>query len=415
VGKTLFITIVLASLIVGLFSWGFLVGKKRVFPFKLIRSISEQVGLAPKGLQDHESVTSGAIDASALVALPYLQATFDPNADLEGVVHHEKERTLQGLNLYSSVSENEAHLIDMSGRRVKTWTHPGLRWQFVTLTADGGLLALSPHDRLLKLDGGSNLVWEYPADVHHVAATDREGRIYVLSQEERSIPSVHPTRSSIVDIIDVLTPEGELIESVSLLDVLQRSAYEFLLPSVPYLETEDDQALDILHTNHIEIFDGSLAEKSPLFAEGNALISIRNLNAIAILEKETWDILWLWGPSNMTQQHHPTLLENGHVLIFNNGLSASSIVEMDPLTGAIEWRYAAEGFFSKTRGSNQRLPNGNTLITDSDRGYAFEIAPNDDIVWHFANPDVSRGKRSAIFRMTRYAPDAPEIAALMGR
>ena len=184
---------------------------------------------------------------------------------------------------------------------------------------------------------------------------------------------------------------------------------------MPYLDSDSDAALDILHTNHIEIFDGSLVDRSPLFAEGNALISIRNLNAVAILEKDTWDILWLWGPSNLTQQHHPTLLENGHVMIFNNGLNASSVVEVDPITDAIVWRYAADGFFSKTRGSNQRLPNGNTLITDSDRGYAFEIAPNDDIVWHFANPDVANGKRSAIFRMTRYAPDAPEIRALMGR
>ena len=150
VAKTLLVTLALVGIVIGIFTWGFLAGKKRLFPFKLIRSMSETVGLAPKGIRDSEGVTSGAIDASALVALPYLQATFDPNSDLEGVVHHEKDRTLQGLSLYSSVSENEAHLIDMSGRRVKTWTHPGLRWQFVTLTPEGDLLALSPNDRFAQ-------------------------------------------------------------------------------------------------------------------------------------------------------------------------------------------------------------------------------------------------------------------------
>ena len=51
----------------------------------------------------------------------------------------------------------------------------------------------------------------------------------------------------------------------------------------------------------------------------------------------------------------------------------------------------------------QRLPNGNTLITESDRGYVFEVSPDHDIVWRFANPDVQNDNvRIAIWRMTRY-------------
>jgi hypothetical protein len=51
----------------------------------------------------------------------------------------------------------------------------------------------------------------------------------------------------------------------------------------------------------------------------------------------------------------------------------------------------------------QRLPNGNTLITESDRGYVHEVTPEKETVWRFANPDVNEeGKRMAIWRMTRF-------------
>ena len=62
-----------------------------------------------------------------------------------------------------------------------------------------------------------------------------------------------------------------------------------------------------------------------------------------------------------------------------------------------------EDFFSRTRGSIQRLPNGNTLITESDRGYVFEVTPEGETVWRFANPDIrENGTRIAIWRMLRF-------------
>jgi len=37
-------------------------------------------------------------------------------------------------------------------------------------------------------------------------------------------------------------------------------------------------------------------------------------------------------------------------------------------------------------GSCQRLPNGNTLITESNPGRAFEVTPDQKIVWEYINP-----------------------------
>ncbi|MEE9500603.1 MAG: hypothetical protein V3V48_00875, partial [Candidatus Aminicenantaceae bacterium] len=43
-------------------------------------------------------------------------------------------------------------------------------------------------------------------------------------------------------------------------------------------------------------------------------------------------------------------------------------------------------FFTHWLGYNQRLKNGNTLITESDQGRIFEVLPNNTIVWEYVNP-----------------------------
>jgi hypothetical protein len=154
------------------------------------------------------------------------------------------------------------------------------------------------------------------------------------------------------------------------------------------------------------VFNGTMATRSELFARGNLLISMRNINTLAILDGRTREIAWLWGPTNLTFPHHPCLLENGNILVFDNGTDESQVLEVNPLTREVVWRYAnGREFFSQTRGSNQRLPNGNTLITESDRGYVLEVTSTGEVVWKFANPDINaEGVRGAIWRMTRFMP-----------
>jgi hypothetical protein len=54
------------------------------------------------------------------------------------------------------------------------------------------------------------------------------------------------------------------------------------------------------------------------------------------------------------------------------------------------------------------LPNGNTLITNSGSGRAFEVTAEGKIVWEFANPKVySNGNRANIWRLTRFQGNEP--------
>ena len=45
-----------------------------------------------------------------------------------------------------------------------------------------------------------------------------------------------------------------------------------------------------------------------------------------------------------------------------------------------------EKLYSREAGAIQRLPNGNTLMTESDRGRGVEVTPDGRVVWEFVNP-----------------------------
>jgi len=77
------------------------------------------------------------------------------------------------------------------------------------------------------------------------------------------------------------------------------------------------------------------------------------------------------------------------------------VVELDPVTKRIVWEYKRKDFFSLKRGASQRLKNGNTLITESDKGRVFEITPDGVIVWEFYSKSVKEKLRKAIYRMKR--------------
>jgi hypothetical protein len=159
--------------------------------------------------------------------------------------------------------------------------------------------------------------------------------------------------------------------------------------------------------------DNPLAAKDRAFAPGNLLICFRNVNQVAILEKDSKEALWAWGEGHLEWPHHPTMLANGNILIFDNGVARkySRVIELDPVIGTIVWEYLAdppEAFYTYGKGSAQRLPNENTLICEGDRGRAFEITSDGETVWEWFNPRTKKGRRVQIYRMMRYPPDYVE-------
>ncbi len=81
------------------------------------------------------------------------------------------------------------------------------------------------------------------------------------------------------------------------------------------------------------------------------------------------------------------------ILLFDNTgyNSFSRILEINPFQKSIEWEYVGkppESFYSKFCGTVQRLKNGNTLITETCSGRAFEVRREDKkVVWEYVNPN----------------------------
>jgi hypothetical protein len=161
-----------------------------------------------------------------------------------------------------------------------------------------------------------------------------------------------------------------------------------------------------------------------LTPEGDWLLSFRLTSTVAIVDTATGDLRWRWGADALSHQHHATWLENGHILVFDNGChrkeapSFSQVLEIDPSTKSIEWSYYAPsilGFYSFMVSGCERLPNGNTLITEGATGRLFEVTAEHETVWEYVNPWVvpSRfGPTSAVFRAYRIPKGDPRLSGL---
>lgn len=173
------------------------------------------------------------------------------------------------------------------------------------------------------------------------------------------------------------------------------------------------------------------------FHPDNVIISSRSASVVAIVARDG-AVVWRLGPDSRASpelraigqvigQHDahlipPGLPGAGNLLLFDNGgasglgdpsaISAqgnaiyqratSRVLEIDPVSLAVVWSYAAPNFFSTNISGAQRLANGNTLITEGAPGRVFEVTPAKDIVWEFVNPPGEGGRRSnAVYRAYR--------------
>jgi hypothetical protein len=336
-----------------------------------------------------------------------------------GVTLHDTERAGKGWNLYSSAHAPEAFLTDMAGEVRHTWgivrdvVWPQLEnvdkdkarryFRRVHLLADGSLLAIFEYTGIVKLDVDSNLIWAHLGANHHDSDVDADGRVYVLGKENRTVAALRP-RPLQDDNVTILNAAGELVKRIWISECLLSSTYSEFIEAAQRSPTGD-----VFHTNTIELLDGSLEHLSPAHARGNLLLSLRNLNALAILDPVAGKIVWAaGGPWRM--QHQPVLLASGKMLLFDNRTvppaapadkRSSRVIEFDPLNERVLWEYAgtqAEPFYSSLCGSVQRLANGNTLVTESSYGRVFELTPDRQIVWEFRNPHTA-GPRDEFIAM----------------
>jgi len=373
-------------------------------------SVTERAGLwrkiiPPSGPRDQEPAPSASSSQplspqqrrqiAALEAIGYLDGT-EPNRPEHGVTVHDRTRAQPGLNFYTSGHAAEAVLCDMDGRVLHRWAYdfhdiwpdrpiPARKdyWRRAKLFENGDVIAIYEGWGIIRIDANSKLIWANPIRAHHDLQVMPNGEIYVLTRRARLVPRINPKLPIIEDFISVLGPDGQQKAEMSLLEAVEQSPAAKLL--------FDGRALfgDLLHTNSIEILRDDAAD-SPWHRAGNALVSFLMIDTIGVIDMKTGRLVKAW-QGEFRAQHDPRLLDDGNLMLFDNQgrHRASSVIEFDPRTEAPVWSYRGgiDGpFYSQFCGTAARLPNGNTLITESGRGRAFEVTPKKEIVWEFDSP-----------------------------
>jgi hypothetical protein len=180
------------------------------------------------------------------------------------------------------------------------------------------------------------------------------------------------------------------------------------------------------------------------FHPENVIITTRHASFIAIISRKTGEIVWRYGPDfpikndqakvgRLIGPHDAHIIPKGlpgegNILIFDNGGVSgyglfgfpnlvrfySRVVEFNPISFDIVKEYSHKNgvypfprcgdhhrFFSATMSSVQRLPNGNTLVTEGLSGRIFELSSANRVVWDYVYPDV----RFKIFKAYRVPPE----------
>jgi hypothetical protein len=364
-----------------------------------------------------------------LRSLPY--AKWVPTkSDLHksGITSYKPDKCFHGLNIYAKRDHAEALLLDMEGNIVHRWfdnTQDSENWGHIKMCENGDLLAIEGNNHILRLDWDSNILWKKKMRCHHELFVDEKRNIWSLINKDRIVMASFAPMSILDNSIVVLTPGGNIVKEIPLYNILKHrilfKTYGHVFFHIPLRYPgmlrswftrryffNMNMKLDIFHTNSVTILDRDI---NGLCEKGDLLISMRELDTIAILSREREKIIWEWGLGELERQHHSTLLENGNILLFDNGPSRgfSRVIEVNPLSKKIEWEFKAhppENFFSATRGASQGLPNGNTLITESNIGRVFEVTRAGELVWEFYTPTVREKdimQRPTLYRMMRIA------------
>ncbi|MEM7374431.1 MAG: alkaline phosphatase D family protein [Bacteroidota bacterium] len=331
---------------------------------------------------------------------------------LPGISIHEEGATDPAYRLYNSRNLEVAHLINPKGRYLHSWAYnQGQSWHYAEMLPNGHLIAIIKDQQVIELDWNSQLVWKAEVRAHHDFARKKNGNTLVLSRKTLADPWGSGRQLSLDRIL-------EFDRNGRYKSTWNYEAHEKELAAFVNLPTQTrSQFKDWPHLNTLEVLPvNPSGDKDKRFREGNLLICGRHANFIAILHRSNGKVLWAWGTEELQGPHMPTMLPNGNILIYDNGHHSdqqsrgySRVIELNPITEQIIWEYTAspkESFFSPARGSAERLPNGNTLISDSDNGRLFEVTKEGKTVWEYLNPDKrADGSLQAFYRTVPYTSD----------
>lgn len=356
-----------------------------------------------------------------------------------GLTGVDKERSFGGYTLFCPLTSDVAHLVDIDGNEVHSWKLPGRVGRHARIlpngnlavntqqpasgrtTKDGGPYPFPFFNKygggvMSELDPDGKVVRQYVDKFgHHDQYHYGDGRFLYTSLEALSpedsakviggVPGTEIDGITYADTINEVDAEGNLTWQWKVSERLPRAEF----PLQPHYTRE-----------HYPLINSVF----PMRDGKHILASMRSVSAVVIIERATGDIVWKLDSSVLAQQHNANELENGNILIFDNGafrdglsITFTRAIEVDRKTKQIVWEYRdrqMEAFFTPFMGSAQRLANGNTLLCESAFGRIFEVTNDGYVCWEYLNPffahypdEVTRklwpAESNALFRAYRYS------------
>jgi hypothetical protein len=264
------------------------------------------------------------------------------------------------------------------------------------LLPDGSLLInFDKGDALARLDTCGEALWTKQGHFHHSIERADDGSFWTWRGEGSAY-------SQYQYLVNFDPADGAVIREIGLVeDIIQqmddaapvfgvRSDREFLR----YVDMQDDESDDIFHPNDIEPLSSTLADRFPDFAPGDLLISLRNLNLVAVVDPTSGQTKW-WSTGPWRYQHDPDFTTDGRISVYNNNSDRgrSEITLIDPASREVSHAFADGDFhfYSHSMGKHQYLPNGNALIVVPGEGRVVEVSPDGQKVFEFNNTLVAAG------------------------
>jgi hypothetical protein len=379
-----------------------------------------------------------------------------------------------GVVLYAPVVGKQVYLIDFNGRVIRQWESAYFPLS-VALLENGHLLmsvmlefSQGATGRIEEYDWDGTLVWafEYP-DLHHDIEALPNGNVLMTAWERMPIEEVlalglNPAFSPSPDVtdnfgfydgflfekvIEVNPASNEIVWSWSVREHLIQD-YAADAPNYGAID-EFPRRVNLNFANirlpadryHINAISYN-AERDQILLSVHYYSEIWVIDhSIADTSGEAGDLLYRWGNSisygegghgrKLYMQHDAHWLEDGRIMIFNNGLPIfrtystvdilEPVVENDGSYAVLEnGSFAPEDsvtayegnprsdFYALALSGAELLPNGNLLISHGTEGRIFEVNADGELLWEYLVPIFSYPSllsRSPIFKARYYAAD----------
>jgi len=376
---------------IGAFAYGVAVAHYEIWPFSLIQDSSYAVG---------SIVRAGEIVPRGRRIKPPEGAARQP------FTVHDPARIGDGLFVFLG-SDDSTHgyaawLYDTSGRKLRTWRidyralDPGgpssgtdMPHAFQVLHDGSVIVGFDGGDVMARIDACGQPVWTREGIFHHSMTVADDGSVWVWRAEGSHYAQYHY-------LLNFDAETGATIREIGLIeDIIQRlgpNAFVFgVRPDYPFRHLRadpEDRDSDFFHPNDVDVLSAALAPQFPMFEAGDLLLSFRELDLVAVVDPDTYELKW-WNVGPWIKQHDPDFLPDGRISVYSNntGRGRSDILKIDPKTKAVtsDMSGGKARFYSAEMGSHQYQPNGNVLITVPGEGRVLLVSADGDPIMEFNN------------------------------